>query len=339
MDKKILTISVAAYNVEKYLHKLCDTIVASDALSDIEVLIVSDGSKDNTCAIAREYETRFPETFRLIEKENGGHGSTINTGLRHAAGTYFRALDGDDWVDANALKNTVEALKTIEVDMVLCDYFECVEGQMPIRKEMPLVAGKQYRFEEVADKFHWFQYHSVIYRTALFREHSIRELDEKCFYVDSEFMLFAIPYVETVCFCKEPVYCYRLGYNEQSVSAQSKMKHVKDSDTVARTQLQFYAKLPDDMETHKKQFITRAVGRQMNWHLRLLAEFGLSEKSKKNLITFDRTIKEESPVLYEEMLKLGNESRMMKILRKTSYWAYRPIALVKIWKRKKNSKK
>lgn len=334
MNKKILTVSVAAYNVQKYLHNLCDTIIASDALGDIEVLIVSDGSKDQTPDIAREYEARYPDTFRLIEKENGGHGSTINTGLRNANGKYFRALDGDDWVDSQGFKQTVDFLKTVDVDMVMSNYYECVEGQKPLLKEMPLEENRIYKFGDIADKFCWFHYHSVIYRTDLYREHSIRELDEKCFYVDSEFMLFPIPFVETVCYCSTPLYCYRLGINEQSVSAESKMKHVKDSNKVAKTLLNFYVSLPENMEKKKYQFITRAVSRQMNWHLRLLAEFGTSAKSKKRLIAFDQLIKKKSPYLYKEMLKLGAESKMMITMRKTNYLAYRPIAMIKEFKRK-----
>lgn len=334
MGNKVLTISVAAYNVQKYLHKLCDSIIASDALADIEVLIVSDGSKDQTPDIARTYEKKYPDTFRLIEKENGGHGSTINTGLRNANGTYFRALDGDDWVDSQGLKETVAYLKTVDVDMVLSDYYECVNGQKPQLKEMPLEEHKNYTFSEIADKFDWFHYHSVIYRTALYRENYIQELDEKCFYVDAEFMLFPIPYVKSVAYSKAPLYCYRLGINEQSVSAESKRKHVADSDMVANTLLDFFSGLPNDMEKKKYQFITRAVGRQMNWHLRLLAEFGISARSKKRFITFDSLIKEKSPYLYEEMLKLGADSKMMITMRKSKYLAYRPIAIVKLLKRR-----
>ena len=96
--EKLLTISVAAYNVEAYLDQLMASVIASGVLDAIEVLIVSDGSTDRTAEIARGYEAQYPASVRLIEKPNGGHGSTINRGIREAKGKFFRALDGDDWV-------------------------------------------------------------------------------------------------------------------------------------------------------------------------------------------------------------------------------------------------
>ena len=99
---KILTISIAAYNVEKYIDRTLSSLNDPRFLDDIEVLIIDDGSSDNTKQIALEYEASAPDTFHYISKENGGHGSTINCGIRFATGKYFRVIDGDDWVDTNS---------------------------------------------------------------------------------------------------------------------------------------------------------------------------------------------------------------------------------------------
>ena len=89
---KILTIVIPAYNVENYLDEILPTFLDNELLNDIEIIIVNDGSKDNTAIIASEYEKKYPQTVVLIDKENGGHGSTINSGIKHANGKYLRVI-------------------------------------------------------------------------------------------------------------------------------------------------------------------------------------------------------------------------------------------------------
>ena len=91
---KTLTISVAAYNVEETLGKTLESFNDSRVYSDLEVLIVNDGSTDHTKEIAQKYEKLAPETFKYVEKENGGHGSTINKCISVATGKYFKVIVG-----------------------------------------------------------------------------------------------------------------------------------------------------------------------------------------------------------------------------------------------------
>ena len=93
---KILSIVVPVYNTEKYIKRCLDSIVIDDVIEDIEILIVSDGSKDSAINIAKEYNEKYPKSVIIVEKDNGGHGSTINKGLEIASGKYFRVLDSDD---------------------------------------------------------------------------------------------------------------------------------------------------------------------------------------------------------------------------------------------------
>lgn len=117
-----MTFSIAAYNVEKYLDKLLKTIICVPNNEMVEVLVVNDGSKDSTAQIAKEYEKNYAGVVRLIDKENGGHGSTINRGIKEAKGKYFKAIDGDDWVDSEALEKLLNDLTQIDSDLVLMDY-------------------------------------------------------------------------------------------------------------------------------------------------------------------------------------------------------------------------
>ena len=120
---KTLTIIIPTYNVEKYLKRCIDSILYDTTiLKDIEVIIVNDGSIDNSLQIANKFEKEYPETVIVINKENGGHGSTINAGLKIASGKYFRVVDSDDWVNIDDFSKYVNDLKKLDEDIVLTNY-------------------------------------------------------------------------------------------------------------------------------------------------------------------------------------------------------------------------
>ena len=108
---KVLTVLVPTYNVEKYLRRCLDSLLLPEVFEEIEVLVVNDGSKDGSADIARAYEKKYPQTVVFVDKENGGHGSTINVGIEKAQGTYFKVLDSDDWVNIGDFIEFVKRLK------------------------------------------------------------------------------------------------------------------------------------------------------------------------------------------------------------------------------------
>ena len=92
--EKILTIVIPTYNMQDYLHRCLDSlIVPEEQMKHLEVLVVNDGSKDNSSAIAHEYQNKYPDTFRVIDKDNGHYGSCVNAALKIATGKYFRLVD------------------------------------------------------------------------------------------------------------------------------------------------------------------------------------------------------------------------------------------------------
>ena len=91
-----------------------------------EVLVINDGSKDQTAAIAQRYCDRYPDSYFLYNKENGGHGSGINYGIRYARGKYFKVVDGDDWLNTEELPAFVELLAQVDTDVVAADFL-CVQ--------------------------------------------------------------------------------------------------------------------------------------------------------------------------------------------------------------------
>ena len=316
--EKILTISIAAYNVEQYLENTIQTILDADCNLDIEVLIVNDGSTDNTKDIAIELEKKYPECIRLMNKENGGHGSTINMGIQNAQGKYFQALDGDDWVNPKALKALVDELKTCDADMVIHNYDKYYEDGSVVSEVWEALDDKEVKtFEEIIDDVNLITYHMVVFKTNILKDNDIH-LDENCFYVDSEYVLLPIPFIETVKYVNEFVYCYRLGTEEQSVSANSRKKNVNNSETVANRLISFYDNLPENISEEKREYILNGVATHCLWHFMTLLLF---EDGKDKLMEFDQKVKETNIDIYEAMENNEDKRKNATVstLRKTNY--------------------
>lgn len=323
---KLLTFSIASYNIEKYIDKLMSTLLDERVLDKIEILIVNDGSKDRTAEIAKSYEEKYPRTVRLIDKENGGHGSTINRGIAEAAGKYFRALDGDDWADTEALVKVLDRLEATESDMIIMDYRICYEAGGEELKSFPMLEdNKEYKFDDIADKVPYIYYHSIVYKTEFLRENGIR-LSEHCFYVDTEYILFSIARVDTVSYFALPLYCYRIGTNEQSVSFEGRKKHVDDSYKVAQNLFRNYQRMLDEASDTKKAYIINGVAAHCTYHYNSLMIFDACKEKKQMIMDFDAELKASYPEIYE---KIGEMSSLVKILRKTNFAAYPLMPLYK----------
>ena len=122
---KYISFAIPSYNSQEYMSHAIESILVGG--EDVEIIIVNDGSSDDTSKIAPEYEEKYPTIIKAVDKENGGHGDAVNSGLTHATGKYFKVVDSDDWVDAEALRKILEFLKKLEsedeeVDMLISNY-------------------------------------------------------------------------------------------------------------------------------------------------------------------------------------------------------------------------
>ena len=103
---------------------------------DIEILVVNDGSNDNTADIADEYSKRYPGIVRAIHKKNGGHGSAVNTGIANAKGLYFKVLDSDDWFDEDSLLKVMDFLRKVVTDSIPLYVIMVTKNQASINKKL-----------------------------------------------------------------------------------------------------------------------------------------------------------------------------------------------------------
>lgn len=327
MDKKILTISIASYNVENYLSKAVDSIVRCKRLDAIEVLIVNDGSKDKTAEIGRAYEKKYPDSVRLIDKENGGHGSTINSGIENASGKYYRSLDADDWVLTDNLDALVERLMQSDADMVLCGYNECIGDRTILMDDFKsLKDNTTYQLTDLVRKIKWMCYHSLVYKTKILQENNIT-IDENCFYVDNEYAIYPLPFINTVLYFSEPVYCYRIGVDEQSISAVSRMQHIRDSEIVSYHVLENVTLVADCVDEALISYLYWNTSRICSWHFCSLLYFAPDNNKRIELESFDKKICGIKKQIYDGMLSYFRETKSpyylpMKILRVTRYRLY-----------------
>ena len=118
---KLISFAIPSYNSQDYLRHCVDTILTGG--EDVEILIINDGSTDNTAAIADEYAAKYPSIVRAIHKKNGGHGSAVNRGRDEATGLYYKVVDSDDWVNADALNTLLDTIRTHMAENNLPDLY------------------------------------------------------------------------------------------------------------------------------------------------------------------------------------------------------------------------
>ncbi len=214
-----------------------------------EIIIVNDGSTDDTGAIADRYKDQYPDIVRVVHKENGGHGSGVNTGLEMARGEFFKVVDSDDFLDRAALpvlmedihrlcKKADSAKQAWEVDLIICNYIydHVDEGhQKPMRYRNVFEDRKACTWNDIGH-FNPSQYlvmHSLFFRTQVLRKAKVR-LPEHTFYVDNLFSNKPLPYVRRLLYRDLDMYHYYLGREDQSVNEEVLKKRIDQQIKVTK---------------------------------------------------------------------------------------------------------
>ncbi len=230
---KIITFAVPCYNSAAYMEHCIETLLPGG--EDVEIIIVNDGSKDDTGKIADDYASRYPGIVKAIHQENGGHGEGVNAGLRNAAGLYYKVVDSDDWLDVPGLLQVIAVLKELHMsstalDMMVCNYvYEHAldNASHTVNYKNVLPQNRIFGWDDVGS-FKPSQYllmHSVIYRTELLRECGL-VLPKHTFYVDNLFVYKPLPYVRTIYYMNIDLYRYFIGREDQSVNEQVMLRRI-----------------------------------------------------------------------------------------------------------------
>ncbi|RMI09266.1 glycosyltransferase [Cellulomonas triticagri] len=247
----MLSVVVPAYDAEPYLARALDSLTGFGP--EVEVLVVDDGSTDGTAALARGYVDRHPGGVRLLRKPNGGHGSAINAGLDHARGTYVRVLDADDWLDRDALRALLDALRDAvaddrEVDLLVTNVvYEKVGRRRAtvVRFRGALPRGRVLTWDRTRPfaQRQYLMMHALTYRTAVLREVGLR-LPEHTFYVDSLYALLPLHRVRTLQYLDVDLYRYLIGRPDQSVQEVVMLRRLDQQLRVNRLMLDHVSRTP-----------------------------------------------------------------------------------------------
>lgn len=244
---KYISFAIPSYNSQEYMAHAIESILPGG--EDVEIIIVNDGSADDTSKIAHEYQEKYPTIIKAVDKENGGHGDAVNTGLSHATGKYFKVVDSDDWVDEEALHKIISLLKQLEdkgqeIDMLISNYVYEKEGvahKKCIHYRNVLPQDRVFRWDDMGH-FHIDQYilmHSVIYRTDMLKLSQLK-LPKHTFYVDNIYVYYPLPYVRKIYYLDVDFYRYYIGREDQSVNEKVMISRLDQQIFVTKTMIKMY---------------------------------------------------------------------------------------------------
>ncbi len=326
---KLLTVVVPTFNMAACLARCVESMLHGPRSPQLEVLIVDDGSTDGSREVAQKLAARHPGIVRVIAKENGGHGSTINRGLKEARGRYFRVVDSDDWVDSFAFATFLERLREETADVVLTDHAEDWLGHdvlVPRPLYSNLTPGQLYDFDVLADPTYGFTAWGPVLATASFKTELLRraglQLSEKIAYVDMEYCALSLTHVTTARYYDLDVYRYCLGQANQSVSQAGFTRRYKQHEQVIRRICDFVRDTPELSEAKRGYVVRQILQPMIKGHLSLLRE---SIRDPAQVQGFQELIRSYPFVrneLAEEVL-LPNGSPMLKVLKQHAATAAR----------------
>ena len=290
---KILSIIIPTYNAEKFLNKgLSSFLVCRDTdaqtaqhnckmategrfeeididkaiLDKLEVIVVNDGTPDKSVEVAQKFVDWYPDTFVIVNKTNGGHGSAINTGVEHVRGKYLKVVDADDWVDTLALKHLVEYLEHVDSDAVIQSfrYYDISKDEYrPADVSVPDFT-REYNLKDIVnmwdDVYDGLSFHGVIYNTGFYKA---------------------------------------LGYINQSVSAASQVKRLPDLEQVIFNVLEAeksFAKMPQGGKEH---FIRKTSGIITSYYQIALIKNTDRQSGRAIVEQFNMKLAQKSALMYE----------------------------------------
>ena len=257
--EKILSVIIPSYNSQQFLDKILPSFLDPEVIPQLDLIVVNDGSTDDTAAVAQGYCDSYPNSVRLINQVNKGHGGALNTGCAAAVGKYLRVVDADDWVETRNLKPFLDFLKNCESDVVLSDYdtVDISTGEIRRRHLAEETAGKEFTLEELmrdrVNNEQLLALHAITYRTDFYREHAIT-LSEHVFYEDMEYTTIPCCYARTLAASGILIYHYRIGDVQQSVSDVNQLKRISHMETVLQRLIREYGRVKGELDPGQERF-------------------------------------------------------------------------------------
>lgn len=187
-----VSIIVPIYNVEKYLNRCIESLL-NQTLENIQIILVNDGSTDNSGKIAKEYAKKNPDKIIYLEKENGGLSDARNYGIPYATGKYIAFLDSDDYIEKNAYKEMYNKACEDNYDYVECNFI----WEYPNKKKIDKILNYNNK-KEMLTNVRVVAWNKLIKREIV--EKNKLEFPKGLRYEDVEFTYKLIPYLNTMAY-------------------------------------------------------------------------------------------------------------------------------------------
>lgn len=256
---KLLSFTVPCYNSAAYMEKCIESLLAGG--EDVEILIVDDGSTDDTAEIADRYQEQYPTIVKAIHKVNGGHGSAVNTGIEYASGLYFKVVDSDDWVKEEAYLEILKILRNLAggekvLDMLISNFVYEKTGEnrhKVMRYKHTLPQNELFTWDDIKHfrKGQYILMHSVIFRTKLLRECGLK-LPEHTFYVDNLYVFEPLIYVRNMYYLDVNFYRYYIGRADQSVNEDIMIGRIDQQIKVNKMMVDYMVEYKNKIAANKK---------------------------------------------------------------------------------------
>lgn len=297
-EKPLLSVLVPAYNCADFLEKGINSLLNHKLSNLIEVLVVNDGSKDDTLKVAKELAKNY-SALRVIDKENGGHGSTINVGIKEARGKYFRVMDADDYFDTEAFEAFLQRLKNETADIILTDYSEDFVQKnqiVAVRKYDNLAKNQILDLEKMTDEKAGFQelgplLSTTTCKTSLLKRSKFK-IDEKCFYVDMEYNFLVYLLAKTLVYYPINIYRYVQEREQQSINVKNMAKNYLQHEKVCLRLLAEYEMHKNSLKEGKRRYLRdKLVAGMCDSHYYVLLHY---LRDKKAFLEFDQKLQKYS---------------------------------------------
>lgn len=231
MSKQIkVSIVVPVYNAEDTLEKCVDSLL-SQTLEEIEIVLINDGSTDNSQKIIDKYSLNFPDKVRVIIQDNGGQGKARNEGLKICQGMYIGFLDSDDYVDPAMYQTMYEAAVGEDADMVMCDYFDVHDGINKVIRVKDIEDTKQLLIDPKAAPW------NKLYLAACIKESGVT-FCEGLIYEDTAFYANMVPFIKK-CISVHKPFVYHINWSG-STTGQADARRYAQMFEVLDEILEFY---------------------------------------------------------------------------------------------------
>ncbi|MCQ2163643.1 MAG: glycosyltransferase family 2 protein [Bacteroidales bacterium] len=290
--------------MERYLDNCLKSLLISEGLDQVEVLIINDGSRDSSSDIAKYYIEQYPNVFSLIEKENGNYGSCINRGIKEASGKYIKILDADDSFDTDSFSKFLHFLNGTDADLIISSFWIVnSEGEMIKRIDYKFKNGITMPFSNVCSTELFrnnIQMHAVTYRLSILRDLNYRQT-EGISYTDQQWICIPMIGIKTVAFIDEPVYKYLVGRDGQTMDLSVKARSIGQIAKCSIGMIQMYESYkPSRCDSNLLVYL----------HARILyyakevyvSCFSRYDKETKDILNdYDSRFKEASPELYSKI--------------------------------------